>query len=58
MVLAHCRWAFQLTALVWLAVGFKLNVLLKAAVISRIVYWAAALLTAATLVRWGWWWQF
>jgi hypothetical protein len=55
MALSNYRWAFQLAAVVSLAIGFKLNVLQQARLISRIVYWSAVLLTAVTLVRWGWW---
>jgi hypothetical protein len=41
-------------AIAWPAVGFKLNVTQKRSLVSRIVYWFAALLTVATVVRWGW----
>ena len=55
IALARYRWAFQFTAIVWLGVGFKLNVMQRTSLVSRIVYWFAVLLTVATVVRWGWW---
>lgn len=55
MALARYRWAFELAAIVSLAVGFKLNILRRTTLISRLVYWSAVAVTLATLIWWGWW---
>lgn len=55
MALARYRWAFELAAIVSLAVGFKLNILRRTTLISRLVYWSPVAVTLATLIWWGWW---
>lgn len=55
MALARYRWAFQFDGACLVGGRFQAERLAKATVISRIVYWSAALLTVATLVQWRWW---
>ena len=55
VALTRYRWVLVFLAVVWLAIGFKLNVLQKASRISRVLYWSAAVFTAITIIHWGWW---
>jgi len=49
------RWILIALAVVSLAVGFYFNVYRISSLHSRTLFWASSMLTAATIVRWGWW---
>ena len=55
MVLAESRWLFIALAVVSLAVGFYFNVYRISSLLSRTLFWLSSMLTAASIVHWGWW---
>jgi len=55
LVLVEWRWLFIALAVASLAVGFYFNVYRMSSFWSRTLFWVSSMLTAATIVHWGWW---
>jgi hypothetical protein len=55
LVLVQLRWLFMALAIASLGVGFYFNVYQMSSLPSRTLFWFSSILTAATVVHWGWW---
>ena len=55
IALARYHLVFVSVAVLWLIIGFKLNVLRPTGRTSRVLYWSAAVFTVITIIHWGWW---
>jgi len=56
MVLTQYRWSFLFIAIGAIVAGFYLNYIrARSAWISRLVFWVSSLMTAITVLYWGWW---